>query len=171
MVWTDFITGKEIKIPEPVKEILATAEAPQCTIQMARKAQITAPDSLILTSERIICYKPVLFGLKKNIEDYRYDDIANVKAHKGFMSASLVIKPRFMSDEIHFDNIPKGSVDKVYRQIQENIRNAQAPLQAQVKQASAETGEDDPLKLLKLRFVKGEITKDEYEEMKEMLLK
>jgi len=34
---------------------------------------------------------------------------------------------------------------------------------------SSKKSDEDPLRLLKVRFAKGEITKDEYEEMKSLL--
>ena len=44
-----------------------------------------------------------------------------------------------------------------------------AKKKAQKRKASLSSGGEDPIKALKLRFAKGEITKEEFLEMKSML--
>ncbi|MCK4249944.1 SHOCT domain-containing protein, partial [candidate division WOR-3 bacterium] len=69
------------------------------------------------------------------------------------------------------DNLPEGQVDYVFRLIQENLRRMSSARTSVVttNQQTPLTSSEDPLQVLKLRFARGEITKEQFEEMKKVL--
>jgi len=163
--------GKTLKVPNAIKKMLLTDEQAMAVIKQSRLKAATTPDSIIITNQRIIRYSPSSLGLHKEIEDYRYEDIANLKIDKGILFATITLKRRFMSENLILDNLPAGQVDYVFRLIQENLRRTSSAPTSVVttNQQSPLTSPDDPLQVLKLRFARGEITKEQFEEMKKVL--
>jgi hypothetical protein len=163
--------GKTLKVPNAIKKMLLTDEQAMAVIKQSRLKAATTPDSIIITNQRIIRYSPSSLGLHKEIEDYRYEDIANLKIDKGILFATITLKRRFMSEDLILDNLPAGQVDYVFRLIQENLRRTSSAPTSVVttNKQSPLTSPDDPLQVLKLRFARGEITKEQFEEMKKVL--
>lgn len=163
--------GKTFKVPKAIKKMLLADEQVMAVIKQSRLKAATTPDSIIITNQRIIRYSPSTLGLHKEIEDYRYEDIANLKINKGILFATITLKRRFMSEDLILDNLPAGQVDYVFRLIQENLRRmSSAPTSVvTTNQQTPLIAPEDPLQVLKLRFARGEITKEQFEEMKRML--
>lgn len=116
-----FFTGKEIEIPEDVSKILEPGEKVLLAAQQARSTNLINPDTIFVTTQRLLIRKPTSLGLRKNIEDYRFADIANVKLHKGIVRSSILLKVRFLSDDLEIDNISKEAADKLVQLIQQGI--------------------------------------------------
>ena len=116
-----FFTGKEIEIPEDVSKILEPDEKVMLAAQQARSTNLINPDTIFVTTQRLLIRKPTSLGLRKNIEDYRFADIANVKLHKGIVRSSILLKVRFLSDDLEIDNISKEAADKLVQLIQQGI--------------------------------------------------
>jgi len=85
--------------------------------------------------------------------------------------ANITLKRRFMSEDLVLDNLPARQVDYVFRLIQENLRRMSSTSVSPVttNQQTPPTATEDPLQVLKLRFARGEITREEFEEMKRVL--
>lgn len=66
------------------------------------------------------------------------------------------------------DDSVRGSLPRGYTTQSTTTTTTQSPTTTPIIQTPHNTS-DEPLKILKLRFVKGEITKEEFEEMKRML--
>jgi hypothetical protein len=163
--------GKTPKVPNAIKKMLLADEQVLAVVKQSRlKAPIT-PDSIIVTNQRIIRCSPSALGLHKQIEDYRYEDIANLKIDKGIVFATITAKRRFMSEDLILDKLLKGQADYISRVIQENLGRMSGPATSQVttNQQTPPTSPEDPLQVLKLRFARGEITKEQFEEMKRAL--
>jgi hypothetical protein len=163
--------GKTLKVPSAIKKTLLTDEQVMAVIKQSRLKAAITPDSIIITNQRIIRCSPSALGLHKEIEDYRYEDIANLKIDKGILFATITVKRRFMSEDLILDNLPRGQADYISRVIQENLRrmsSATTSLVTTNRQASL-TSPEDPFQVLKLRFARGEITKEQFEEMKRAL--
>lgn len=159
------------EIPKEVNDILRPGEKVVTAVQQSGLKALITPDSIIVTDQRIIRYAPSALGLRKTIEDYRYEDIANFRVKKGIMFATIVIKQRFMSNDLVLENLPKNKMDIISKAVNDGImrtKSGKTPPAAAPQPASG-TQSEDPLKLLKLRLVKGEITKEEYEDMKQLL--
>jgi hypothetical protein len=163
--------GKIIKVPKAVTKMLLADEQAMAIIRQSRLKAVATPDFIIITNQRIIRYSPSALGLHKEIEDYRYEDIANLKIEKGILFATITLRRRFMSEDLVLDNLPARQVDYVFRLIQENLtRMSSTSLSpATTSQQTPPTSAEDPLQVLKLRFARGEITREEFEEMKRVL--
>jgi hypothetical protein len=163
--------GKTIKVPNAIKKMLLADEQVMAVIKQSKLKAAITPDSIIITNHRIIRYSPSALGLHKEIEDYRYEDIANLKIDKGIVFATITVKRRFMSEDLILDNLPRGQADYISRAIQENLRRMSSAPASPVtpSQRTPLTSPEDPLQVLKLRFARGEITKEQFEEMKRVL--
>lgn len=163
--------GKTIKVPKAIKQMLLPDERVMGVAKQSRLKAAMTPDSIIITDRRIIRCSPSALGLRKEIEDYRYEDVANLKIDKGVLFASITVKRRFMSADLVLDNLPKGKADYLTRLIQENVNRTSTAAISSVTtgQQAGSTPPEDPLQILKLRFARGEITKEQYEEMKRTL--
>jgi hypothetical protein len=163
--------GKTVKVPNAIKKMLLADEQVMAVIKQSRLKAAITPDSIIITNQRIIRCSPSALGLRKELEDYRYEDIANLKIDKGILFATITIKRRFMSEDLILDNLPRSRADYISRVIQENLRRmSSAPAYpVTANQRTPLTSPENPLQVLKLRFARGEITKEQFEEMKRAL--
>jgi hypothetical protein len=163
--------GKTLKVPNAIKKMLLADEQVLAVVKQSRLKAAITPDSIIVTNQRIIRCSPSALGLHKQIEDYRYEDIANLKIDEGILFAAITAKRRFMSEDLILDKLSKGQADYISRVIQENLRRMSGPATSQVttNQQTPATSAEDPLQVLKLRFARGEITKEQFEEMKRAL--
>jgi hypothetical protein len=162
---------KKIKAPNAIKKMLLADEQVMAVIKQSRLKAAITPDSIIITNQRIIRCSPSALGLRKELEDYRYEDIANLKIDKGILFATITIKRRFMSEDLILDNLPRSRADYISRVIQENLRRMSGAPASPVtpSQRTPLTSPEDPLQVLKLRFARGDITKEQFEEMKRAL--
>ena len=121
-------------------------------------SSLITPDTIFATTKKIIIRNPSVFGLRQNIEIYNYEQIVDVKLEKGMFSSSISI------------NVPgsiyDGYIDAIRKDDAENLLKI---IYSRMKEKKTSTSDDDPLTILKKRFAKGEITKEEYEEMKSVL--
>ena len=116
------ISGKEVKTPEEVKEILESDEKVLYGVQQAGiGGKITGLESIFITNKRVIKMKPKTLGLRADIEDYLYKDMANVKLDKGILRSSISIVMRFRSDNVKIENIPKDEAYKIFKAIDDGI--------------------------------------------------
>jgi hypothetical protein len=76
-----------------------------------------------------------------------------------------------MSEDLILDDLPKGQAAYISRVIQENLRRMSGATTSPVttSQQIPPASPEDPLQILKLRFARGEITKEQFEEMKRAL--
>ena len=143
-------------------------------------AVLSGGDTIYATNKKIIIRNPTMFGLRESVEEIPYDQITSVKLEKGLFSATVVIRSPGLSEmsriskssgliawgrgeEGQIDAIPKDKAEKLVQIIKEKMEDVKND-----KNTSA-SSDDDPLIILKRRFAKGEITKEEYEEMKSVL--
>jgi len=121
-------------------------------------SSLITPDTIFATTKKIIIRNPSAFGLRQNIEIYNYEQIVDVKLEKGMFSSRIGINvPGSIYDGI-IEALPKDEAEDLLKIIYERINK---------KKTSS--SDDDPLIILKKRFAKGEITKEEYEDMKSVL--
>ncbi len=139
---------------------------------------LTTPNIIFVTNYRLIIRNPTMLGLRENFVDYSYDKITNIKLEKGMISSTLVITAPGMGTASRQGNITglipwgrgeDGTIDAIPNHkaqlILKFVRGKMNEIQHNPLSAQNET----PLELLKKRFVKGEITKEEYEEMKKII--
>jgi len=122
-------------------------------------SSLITPDTIFATTKKIIIRNPSVFGLRHNIESYSYEQIVDVKLEKGMFSSSIAINVPGSIYDGYIDAIPKDEAEDLLKIIYERIK----------EKKTSSSDDDDPLIILKKRFAKGEITKEEYENMKSVL--
>lgn len=144
---------------EPGETVVITA-----TQKRLGGASMVSPTTVYVTEKRIIVKgrDERLFGFTNS---YTWDELNAVRYIKYALVYTLVIAVPGM-DEDHITFMPKGKVKEILNYVGEKIQESRAAASnPNVTVVSA----DDPLTLLKKRFVNGEIDKEEFEEMKKVL--
>jgi hypothetical protein len=161
-------TTDHIKVPRDISRMLLADEAVLLAVKQSRWKALFTPDTILVTSQRVIRYSPWGFlGLRRDIVDYRFEDMANFKASHGLLFAKLTIGHRFMSENLVLEHLPKGRVADISRLVGEHIGRARGSMTSiQIPQAQPP---QDALGVLRMRFARGEITKEQFEEMKRTL--
>ena len=137
--------------------------------------KLVTPKIIFATNKRLIIRDPTLLGLRADVDTIPYSQINNVKLKKGLFTSRVLIKSgNFNRDEQGFiDAIPKDKAAQIVGIINEGIGRAQTHFTeivqpSEVERIKSKEGED-PLLILKRRLAKGEITKEEFEELKRTL--
>src|SRR3989344_8193802 len=99
--------GKEIEIPKVIQDMLVEDEQVLHAVQQARSKQLITPDRIFITNKRIIVNKLRMLGLRKNIEDYRFVDVANTNIDHGIIRSDIRLKMRFQENDVFLEAIPK----------------------------------------------------------------
>src|SRR3990170_8047405 len=114
-------TGREIEAPNTIKDILVDGEVVLHAVQQARIKQLINPDNIIITNKRVIVYRPRMFGLRKNIEDFKFIDMASTVIDQGIIQSAIKIKMRFQPNEISLEGMPKKASREIFKNIQDGI--------------------------------------------------
>ncbi len=122
-------------------------------------SSLITPDTIFATTKKIIIRNPSALGLRHNIESYSYHKIVDVKLEKGMLSSAIVVNvPGSVYDGI-IDAIPKDEAEKLLKIIYERIEKGNKPAPS----------DDNPLSILKKRYASGEISKEEFQQIKQDL--
>ena len=177
----EIITGKEVEVPEDVTNILESGEK---IIHAFQQGSITGKfggaESIYITDLRIIKLMPNTFGLRAEIRDFLYKDMANVTIDRGMTRTNIRVKMRFQSHNVFINKIPKDAGNQIFRTIQDGIAGR---LSASGVSDLLDTKEDEKLKtrttglsipnqireLSKLK-TEGLIAEVEFEQKKKKLL-
>lgn len=166
MVLRSWLKGQEIKIPDKLKEMLIPGEDVFHSVRQARIQQPIGPDEIYITSERVIVRRPEILSYKKSIRDYRYEDMSNVTINKSMFNATIEVKMRFMSHNLQLNGIPKEISRKIAGTIQQGIDGR---FQGYGEEPEEEKEEGSAVEILKERYAKGEITREQFMQMKKDL--
>ena len=159
--------GVHIRVPKDIRKMLLADEQVLLAVRQSRWKALFTPDTIVATSQRVIRYSPSGFlGWRKDIQDYRYEDMANFKISKGIMFATITIGHRFMSETLVLDGLPGGPMNDISKVVEENIKRARSGVTSPLVPS---TQSQAPLEVLKIRFARGEITKEQFEEMRRTL--
>jgi len=77
-----------------------------------------------------------------------------------------MISHRFNSETLILDNLPKNALNSISKAVEENIGRVRSGTSAKPVQMDSSL---DALSVLKMRFARGEITKEQFEEMRHTL--
>jgi len=172
--------GQKIPVAEDVKKELIAGEQVLHSVRQARLEQPITPDYILVTTERVMIRRPDWWGLTAKNTDYRYNDMGNVIVRRGILNSTIFVKMRFGSLDLALRAIPNSEAPLLARSIQEGIDGrfehvgygysgqeaSHEFIVPQKSQPSRVPTNDELLSLLKFRYTKGEITKEEYERMK-----
>lgn len=109
-----------MKLPEDIKNILNENES---ILLMIKQKTPFSHHTIFLTNQRIILMKPSLIGIKKEIIDFMYEEIANIIINKGVFRASLLVKMKSGLSELEIHNISKEDAEKLHKEIRKKINN------------------------------------------------
>lgn len=116
------ISGKEIEVPNEIERVLDAYENVLLAFQQAGfGGKITGLESIFITEKRIMKLTPKTLGLRADVTDYHYKDMANVKLDKGMLRSSIGITMRFLSEPVYIKNIPKEGANRIFKMIQDGI--------------------------------------------------
>ncbi len=140
------------------------------------------PSTYFITNQRMIIRDPSLFG--SSVQSLLWNDVGDVEISKGPLRAtisfhrgsggleqSMVSSGRLWktmgrgagSNVFSLTDIGKSEAEKVFALLEELISTAKK------KKLQATQHPQNPLDLLKTKFINGEITAEEYEEKKKTL--
>jgi hypothetical protein len=170
-VVSTIFTGKQIAIPKVIRDTMTRDEEVLYAVQQARLKQAIAPDSIFITNKRIIIHRPYTLGLRREMEDYKYEDMANTVIDQGIISSTIAIKMRFLSDDVVLESIPRNIAREIFKTIQDGIAGRLDFTTEPITSESLNKGKENLLLVLQERYIKGEITKRHYESMKKELSK
>lgn len=164
---------KEIDEIERVKQMLEVSEVIKVVARQSRimpGGSIVTPNIILATNKRIIKRDPSSLGLRSHVDSIPYSQINKVHLEKGVFTSEIEMDiGQYESDDNKqvIQAIPKKKAEAIVSTINEFIRSAQdiSNLQPTV----TKTEDDDPLVLLKKRLAKGEISAEEYVELKKVL--
>ena len=145
------------------------------------------PKSMFLTNNRILIRQPTRFGTGEKMEAYDYDQIKSVRVERGMRASSIILNIDGLTELSKLSGFGSGGArvtsgkgigeiggldralaDEMHKYIKARVdeikKAASVPVQTIVQQQ-----QQDPIAALKLRFVNGEITEDEYLRKKELL--
>ena len=155
-----------------IKTFLEAAEVIKAVARQSKfmpGGQLITPRTIFATNKRLIIRDPNTLGLRADIDSIPYSQINNIKLEKGAFTSEIRIKSgQFENDEQgYIPAIPKKKASTIMGIINQYVREAQHFHDGFT--TISEKKDDDPLTILKKRLAKGEITKEEYNDLKSTL--
>jgi len=112
----DAKTGIDKMLTED-EQILINAEQSR----MMPGGSIATPNSIYVTNKRIIFRNPRMWGLKIDLMDYAYEDLANVELHKGIFTTEIELTPRFNSEKVKLPAVSKDVAEELFGAIRKGM--------------------------------------------------
>jgi hypothetical protein len=156
-------------VPKAVRGYLHKDEKVLYRIQQTRIMNPITPHNLIATNQRLIVHKPENLGFTYKINDYRYVDIANFKIDRGLLFCTVSIKERFQGLDMIFENMPKQRAQKFAQIVTDQIYRTPASLPSGRSSPPSSDGGGQELNILRERLARGEITPQEFDNLRRLL--
>ncbi|MEM3754136.1 MAG: PH domain-containing protein [Candidatus Bathyarchaeia archaeon] len=109
-----------MSIPEDIQKILDENES--ILLAIKQKSPFSH-HTIFLTNQRLILVKPSFVGIKREIVDFMYEDIANIVINKGIFMASLLVKMKSGIPELRINGISKEDAEKLHKEIRKKVNN------------------------------------------------
>lgn len=180
--------SEELHLPKGIRENLEPGEDVKNIVETFSVMGI--PEVLAVTDRRVLYLKKRIFGR------YDFQSIPYMKMRNAYAKTGKVVWGEFFlegeeENKIHLDRVKRENIASTFKSMIEAINAiAVEPLSIRHKRgilgedwalskppemvmrgvttATNET-DDDPLRILKIRYAKGEINQEEYEKMKKNL--
>ncbi len=141
--------------------------------RMMPGGSIATPNSIYVTNKRIIFRNPRMWGLKVDLMDYAYSDLANVELHKGIFTTAIELTPRFNSEKVKLPAVSKEIAEELFGAIRKGMHGDFGLDDVTGNLVVQQQKPDDPIsKLERLSALKdkGMISDKEFEAVKTRLL-
>lgn len=141
--------------------------------RMMPGGSIATPNSIYVTNKRIIFRNPRMWGLKVDMMDYAYSDLANVELHKGIFTTAIELTPRFNSEKVKLPAVSKEVAEELFGAIRKGMHGDFGLDDVTGNLVVQQQKPDDPIsKLERLSALKdkGMISEKEFEAVKTRLL-
>ncbi len=89
--------------------------------RMMPGGSIATPNSIYVTNKRIIFRNPRMWGLKVDLMDYAYEDLANVELHRGIFTTAIELTPRFNSEKVKLPAVSKEVAEELFGAIRKGM--------------------------------------------------
>lgn len=158
---------------ERIKKFLEASEIIKAVARQSKfmpGGQIVTPKTIFATDKRVLIRDPNTLGIKSDIDSVSYSQVNAIKLKKGAFTSQITIESgQFENNNEVIPAIPKKKAENIMGIINQHIREAQQFHGFEASQVQQKTTDDDPLVLLKKRLVKGEISAEEYVNLKKIL--
>lgn len=164
-----------------VRDILTRDEEIVYVAVQKKPVVNVAPDSVVLTNRRFICYRPKVFG-RVSFDDYLWRDLSDAQLKEEILGASLSMKT-VHGKPVAVNYLPKAQARRLYafaQEMEEKVREERRRRELEEKRAGAggivmgsgaeavtpsQTGADpvQRLKSLKEMLDAGLITQSEFD--------
>ncbi len=161
----------ELSEIDRIKNMLDIAETIKAVARQSKimpGGKLITPKTLFATDKRLLIRDPNSLGLRSDVDAIPYTQINNVKPENGVFTSKIIISSGYFNNDQQgfIDAIPKEKAAKIVAIVNEGIRRSQTHTTEVIQPKSTD---DDPLTILKRRYARGEITKEQFEEMKDTL--
>ncbi len=115
-----------------------------------------------LTNKRVIFYMPKMLN-RYEFESYTLEQISSIQFTKGMINGRIQVTAFNDSKVIKWVDNDGGKI------ITDMIQKATNIIKFKDQNTNHTSQKDDPISILKIRYAKGEITREEFEQMKKEL--
>jgi len=163
---------KEKSEIERVKQMLEASEVIKVVARQSRimpGGSVVTPNIIFATNRRIIKRDPTTMGLRSHVDSIPYSQINKVHLEKGMFTSEIKMDiGQYAADDNDqvISAIPKKKAEAIVSTINEFLRGAQ---DMGNQNTTVTKTDDDPLVLLKKRLARGEISAEEYVNLKKIL--
>ena len=139
-----------------------------------------SPDTLFVTSQRLIVRNPSMMGMRENFSSVNYDRISSLNVKKGFFSSTLKIMAEGFAGDI--DAVDKEKAEKIMSYIEEKMNQATTTSAVQSSRTDttatttttsnpqSSSAADELTKIARLKE-QGILSEAEFNQMKQEILK
>lgn len=169
-------------LPENLVDFLLPGEEFLAAVEQSRLKHPVNPGIVAVTNMRVLVQQKSTLGLRSEIVEVQYRDLASVGFKKGIIFGTLTVNAGSgKGGELeHFDNTQARDLAKIANtKIRETMLGSGDAVSAVLTTKSviehhgspgggapvAVASADDPIKIAKVRFAKGEITKAQLDEI------
>lgn len=134
---------------------------------VSTQKQAVKPSTFFITTERCLMRVPGMVG--DTIQSCEWTDVGDFTIKKGMMRASISFL-RTKGGTFTLRDVSKSDVDKMHELIERYVSAVKEAAKTSNQPAAAQSAPaQDPLDALKMKFINGEITEEQYAKMKKIL--